>query len=165
VAALDAEPRLRDEEHPVDSYVERTVRTRLGNLGSRFELRFAHEPPPRRVAMQRLAELSGFAPLSPGRLVAHPVYGPWIALRAVVVLDLEGPTGSTPGATAPCLGCSAPCLPALEQALAEADPRSDHAVLHERWRPWLAVRDACPVGREHRYSEPQIVYHYARRWI
>jgi cyanocobalamin reductase (cyanide-eliminating) / alkylcobalamin dealkylase len=33
----------------------------------------------------------------------------------------------------------------------------------DTWRAWLAVRDACPVGREHRYGDDQIAYHYAKR--
>lgn len=35
------------------------------------------------------------------------------------------------------------------------------------WRPWLAVRDACPLGREHRYSEQQVAYHYTKdaKWL
>ena len=32
--------------------------------------------------------------------------------------------------------------------------------LGDTWRLWLAVRDACPVGREHRYGDDQIGYHY-----
>jgi methylmalonic aciduria homocystinuria type C protein len=114
--------------------------------------------------VQRLAERAGFAPLSSGRLSAHPVYGPWFALRAVVVFDVDGPDGPAPFANAPCAGCDAPCRVAFEHALAVSDARSDPALLHERWRPWLAVRDACPVGRDWRYSEEQILYHYARRW-
>ncbi|MGH8586497.1 MAG: hypothetical protein ACREWE_10055 [Gammaproteobacteria bacterium] len=43
--------------------------------------------PPRRVAMQRLAHLSGLAYLSPSHLNVHATYGPWIALRAAVVID------------------------------------------------------------------------------
>ena len=27
-------------------------------------------------------------------------------------------------------------------------------------RAWIAVRDACPMGREHRYSEAQLAFHY-----
>jgi methylmalonic aciduria homocystinuria type C protein len=30
------------------------------------------------------------------------------------------------------------------------------------WRSWLAVRDACPVGRSARYAEEQIAYHYTK---
>ena len=28
------------------------------------------------------------------------------------------------------------------------------------WIRWLAIRDACNIGREHRYSQQQIEYHY-----
>jgi len=32
------------------------------------------------------------------------------------------------------------------------------------WRRWLAVRDAIGkgIGKEHRYSEEQILYHYTK---
>jgi methylmalonic aciduria homocystinuria type C protein len=30
----------------------------------------------------------------------------------------------------------------------------------ESWRLWLAVRDACPVGRSSRYPDEQCEYHY-----
>jgi hypothetical protein len=35
------------------------------------------------------------------------------------------------------------------------------AELRPRWHAWLAVRDACPVGRAHRYDDDQLRYHYA----
>lgn len=166
VAALEREPSRREESRPLDRWVEERVRDVLdrASAGCATVLRFAHESRPRYLPMQRLAAVAGFAAVSEGRLSAHPVYGPWFALRAVAVFDVDGPAGSAPEATAPCSGCEAPCREAFEHALAVADARSDHAVLHERWRPWLAVRDACPVGREWRYSEEQILYHYARRW-
>ncbi|MBM4270382.1 MAG: hypothetical protein FJ144_27890 [Deltaproteobacteria bacterium] len=166
VAALEREPQRREEASPLDRFVEERVREVLARATVECDvaLRFAHESEPRYLPMQRLAALAGLAPVSDGRLSAHPAYGPWFALRAVAIFDVDGPTGSAPEATAPCSGCEAPCREAFEHALAVGDARSDHAVLRERWRPWLAVRDACPVGREWRYSEEQILYHYARRW-
>lgn len=41
-------------------------------------------------------------------------------------------------------------------------PALDAALGAEDWRRWLAVRDACPVGRAHRYSDAQIAYHYTK---
>ena len=35
-------------------------------------------------------------------------------------------------------------------------------VNNENWRPWLAVRDACPEGRRFRYDPEQIRYHYTK---
>jgi len=161
---LAADPSLRRDGNPLDRYVETAFGEGLGALAPPHEIVFAHEPPPRRLPLQRLAVHTGFTPLSPGRLLAHPAYGPWFALRAVVIVDVEGPPGPAPEVGAPCAGCEAPCRAAFEHACEVADARTDPALLRERWRPWLAVRDACPVGREHRYSEEQIRFHYAREW-
>jgi hypothetical protein len=37
-----------------------------------------------------------------------------------------------------------------------------------QWRRWVAVRDACRLGRSYRYSDDQIVFHYAHsgpQWL
>ena len=49
--------------------------------------------------------------------------------------------------------------PEHAQALA-ASPAGDPVAEH--WRAWLAVRDACPLGREHRYPEALIHYVYTK---
>lgn len=154
----------RRDGDPLDRWIERAFAESLGSVPAVSDVVFAHEPPPRRLPMQRLAVHAGLAPLSEGQLLAHPEYGPWFALRAVVVTGAPGPPGPTPRATEPCAECDAPCRPAFEHACAVADARTDHAVLHGHWRPWLAIRDACPVGRAYRYSEAQIRFHYAREW-
>lgn len=159
VAGMD-----RREEDPLDRWIEAAFADGLRKVPAISDVVFAHEPPPRRLPMQRLAVHAGFVPLSAGRLLAHPEYGPWFALRAVVVVDAPGPPGPAPRVAEPCAGCDAPCRPAFEHASRVADASVDHAVLRERWRPWLAVRDACPVGRAYRYSEAQIRFHYAHEW-
>ena len=30
------------------------------------------------------------------------------------------------------------------------------------WLAWAALRDCVTVGRDHRYSEAQLVYHYTK---
>lgn len=152
------------EPHPVDRHVAAVVHAAIEDgLAAqaprpRHEVRFAPEPPPRRVAMQRLAHVAGLAWLAPSHVCVHPTYGPWIALRAAVVIDVEGPPPRPP--LAPPCDCARGCQPALERALAAGPPR-DQAELRERWRLWLAVRDGCPVGRAHRYDDDQLRYHYA----
>jgi methylmalonic aciduria homocystinuria type C protein len=37
-----------------------------------------------------------------------------------------------------------------------------HATGEAGWRAWLAVRESCPVGREYRYCDAQIEYHYTK---
>jgi methylmalonic aciduria homocystinuria type C protein len=116
------------------------------------------------VAIQRLAHVAGLAWLSPSHLCVHPDFGPWIALRAAIVLDLAAPTRPVP-LDPPC-DCASACLPLLDAALAAGEATSAGVVEH--WHRWVAMRDACPVGRAHRYSDEQIAYHYAgerpKRW-
>jgi cyanocobalamin reductase (cyanide-eliminating) / alkylcobalamin dealkylase len=162
-------PHVRDAvasgaPNPVDDYVTRVVRDAVDAALAtvtprpRAEIRFAPEPPPRRVAMQRLAHVAGLAWLAPSHMCVHPTFGPWMALRAAIVIDVDGPESRAPIA-APC-DCATGCQAALDRAIAAGPPR-DQAELRDRWRLWLAVRDACPVGRAHRYDDDQIRYHYA----
>jgi cyanocobalamin reductase (cyanide-eliminating) / alkylcobalamin dealkylase len=138
--------------------------TDLGHeaLCPRVSLRFAHEGGNRRIAVQRLAHAAGLAYLTETHASVHPTYGPWIALRAAMSLDIPGPLGLPPQLEHPCGGCSRGCLPAFERALTTLDGAPSEANLRAHWQTWLAWRDACPVGREHRYTEAQIRYHYLR---
>ena len=74
-------------DDPVDRFVEGVVADATSDVGGVIDIRFSHEPPPRLIAIQRLAHLAGLAWLSPSHLCVHPVFGPWIALRAAIVLD------------------------------------------------------------------------------
>lgn len=141
---------------PVDRYTSRAIQAAVDQIPLRSEVRFSFEPEPRRVAIQQLAHLAGLAWLSPSHLCVHPEFGPWIALRAAVVFDCDGPE-STP-LDPPC-DCAAGCLPAFEHALAAGVPGSK-TDLADRWKDWVAFRDACPVGAAYRYPEEQIRYHY-----
>jgi methylmalonic aciduria homocystinuria type C protein len=142
---------------PVDTYVERVVAGAVAGVERVVDIRYAHEPPPRRVAIQRLAHVAGLAWLSPSHLCIHPTFGPWIALRAAIVLDQPAPPPVDP--VPPTCDCDSHCLPKLHAALAASESADSSAII-EHWRLWVAMRDACPVGRGHRYSNEQIVYHY-----
>lgn len=148
------QPRYRVD--PVDTYCDEAVVQSLSAAQPAYEIRFYHEPPPRRIAIQRLAEVAGLAGVSLSHLCVHPEFGPWMALRAAVVVDSEGEP-SIP-IEPPC-DCSEGCAPQLEAALATGE-LANRADLLERWKLWLAVREACPVGQIHRYSDEQILYHY-----
>jgi methylmalonic aciduria homocystinuria type C protein len=132
--------------NPLDDYVISVVTGALSPYP--HQVRFAHVPP--YVPIQRLAEEAGLALLSRTHLSIHPVYGPWLALRALAELDMDGPPPG-PRPEPGCEGCEARCGAALEAAMGSGD-----------WRMWLAMRDACNVGREWRYGEDQIAYHYTK---
>lgn len=146
--------------HPLDGYVERTIETLITILAPlRANAYFAHVIRPRAVPMQRLAEAVGFAALSPVELSVHAQLGPWFALRAVLVVDVQGPAGDAPTPARPCQDCPRPCVAPFQRALS-LSPELDGRAVAEHAADWIAVRDACPVGRPFRYGEEQLAYHY-----
>lgn len=156
---------LGDEAHPLDAYSRGHINAAAAHvanaLGVVHETRFSFDPPPHTVAIQRLAALAGAAELAPIGLCVHPVYGPWFSLRAAVVLTLPGPEPSTSAPT--CTTCAGkPCMGPREKVMAMGAAGVSRELLAEHWETWLAMRDACPVGRDARYGDAQIRYHYLK---
>ena len=147
---------------PLDRYVESCLSTLFAELPVRAELRWAHKPEPAHVSMQTLAQLAGIGYKNDSYLVVHPVYGQWVALRAVAVLPVHGPDEAFEWTDPPCAACSTGCGPALAAAMAGEGYPVGHATVRENWMSWVAIRDACPLGKAHRYSEEQIRYHYTK---
>ncbi len=156
LAALEGDPALRGQPDPVDRYCVRQVEAALESTGSRCRVLWAHTVEPRAFPIQALAHAAGLCDIAPCRLAIHERYGPWLALRAVAVVDVPGPARA-PAPPGVCARCPAPCREPFEAALAAGGD------LESQWRRWLAVRDACPIGREHRYAERQIEYHYTKQ--
>lgn len=150
VAAYQADSTLRDAAHPLDTYVERTLAAAFANTAS--ALRYAHHTDERLVDMVRAASCSGLAVRGPAQLAIHPEFGPWFALRALVVFDAPQHDASSLRARDWCATCSAPCVGAMAAARRGTGD----------WREWLAVREVCPVGAEHAYGEAQTRYHYTK---
>lgn len=149
IGALSRRPELAEHPDPLDCYVEKVVGDGCAQVeGAR--VRWAHRATPAHISMQALAEVAGLAWRSPAALSVHPRYGPWIALRAAVVLHGTRHERDAP-MPRPCFGCATGCEKRLRSLAAEAG-----------WRDWLAVRDACPLGREFRYPAQQIAYHYTK---
>lgn len=152
---LREQPQRLATADPIDSYSE----VRIGRAArASFEVHtilWAHTIVPRAVPMQRLAHLAGLAHLSPANLCVHPTFGPWIGLRAVIVVDADGPGGSATPLTDPCGACAHACLPAYRAV-------ADRPLDRQSWRDWLDVRLACPLGAAHRYDEAQSYYHYTK---
>jgi methylmalonic aciduria homocystinuria type C protein len=159
--ALDADPNLRTAVNPIDDYTEARIGFATAALGRSTLVSYVHVVDPAPMPIQRIAHASGLAFLSPSHLSIHPTYGPWLAFRAAIVLDEDELPLSGELDDGPCSRCNKPCLPALEVAVASTrDPTVSS--LGDSWPLWAKVRDACPVGKAHRYSDDQIRYHYAK---
>jgi methylmalonic aciduria homocystinuria type C protein len=138
------DPALAAERDPLDHYTEQVIDAafpgaRLYYGHRRYEGAF--------LPLQRLAAATGLGALAPNHLVIHPIYGPWLALRAVAVIDGDPPLREP--IPQPCC-CDASC----SASFARAEQSNN-------WRDWLAARDSCPL-RTWRYSEEQAHYHYSK---
>jgi methylmalonic aciduria homocystinuria type C protein len=162
LSALRGDPALLSAAHPLYLYTERSISRAVAQLGVSSVLRWSHAGGAQLVAMQRLAHAAGLAYLSESQLSVHAHFGPWIGLRAAVSFELGGPPGPAPVLEHPCGGCAGRCRPAFERAIAAIAGPVDAAGVEQHWQLWLACRDACPTGRQYRYDEQQLRYHYLK---
>jgi Methylmalonic aciduria and homocystinuria type C family len=137
------DPALAADPDPLDRYTERVIDAAFAGARRYYGHR-RHDG--RFVPLQRLAVATGLGALAPSQLVIHPIYGPWFALRAVVVTEGSPPSRSP--IPQPCC-CDASCMAMFSQAQRSMD-----------WRDWLALRDRCSL-RTWRYSDEQALYHYS----
>lgn len=140
-------------DDPLDRYAREAIRSCLEPRDA-TEVVFAHDDPP--PPIQAIAARAAGLAIAPCGMVIDDELGLWVALRAIIRTDDDPP--EPPQRPSPCEGCDAPCRPALDAAMTTRPLSLEGVRLN--WRAWLAVRDACPVGREHRYGEDQIAYHY-----
>ncbi|MET0592718.1 MAG: hypothetical protein ABW133_08475, partial [Polyangiaceae bacterium] len=160
--AMNEDATLRGADHPLDTYVENALTAVFTEvIAARHVLHFAHHTTPAPIAIQRIAHASGLAHLSPSRLSIHCTLGPWLALRAVAVVDVEGPLGERPRPHDPCTACATPSRLAFARALALSGAPSARDVERE-WQAWADVRRVCPEGKTHRYDDDQLRYHYTK---
>ena len=176
----------RDPETTVDEYVRKRVRGAIRNalvecvaekkgctidvedaIKNRVRVFWATDMAAGKiVAIQRLAHVAGLAYLEETtHQSVHPKFGPWCAFRAAIVFDdVAGPEDDELPRPLEC--------PVSEENIANAKGAFDAALENwratsgsdpEQWRMWLAARDAMCGGKfeDERYSEDQILWHYA----
>ena len=151
IAWLAAEPLRLSRAHPLDDYTAAQVAVAVALTGVPAEVRYDWQA----VDVLRAAEVAGLLSRGASGLGVHPVHGPWVALRAVVVFDQ--PASVTRALAAPqCAHCPTACGPRA-RALG---PPTDLEGVRSNWRDWVALREACPLGAHARYTDEQIRYHY-----
>ena len=133
---------------PLETFVEETIERCVGQDALIF---WTHETKQYIVPVQRMAYQTGLAYLSAGQFNIHPQFGPWFALRAVVIVS--GQRNCNPKVSNPSTEDIEVESAALFNQLLESKAT---------WQEWLSLRDLYEVGRTYRYSEAQIRYHYTR---
>ena len=114
------------------------------------------------LPFQRLGQAAGLPAPGPLGIQIHPIYGPWWAYRAIVVMSAELATEPVLGAS--CLGCARPCADACPGGAVTATGFSyercgGHRMVAPACRDSCAARIACPVGFTHRYPAHQLAFH------
>jgi hypothetical protein len=160
-----AVPRLGEDKDPLDAYTRRCVTRAVGEVveGSAFELFFPFATEPVHLPFQQLGVAAGLAPPGPLGVQVHPVFGPWWAYRALVVL--AAPMEAEARLAQSCAGCRGPCVNECEAHGAGSwseGARVGPIVCGDA----CGARLRCPVGPASRYSVEQIAFHArARRAI
>jgi hypothetical protein len=154
--------------NPLDRYtrrvVEATAMATLPPLGVRQAVYFPFAGAAPLIPFQRLGRAAGVGPPGPLGLQIHPVYGPWWAYRALIVIDRGLSTGPSLGDV--CAGCPAPCVAACPGGAVSLAGFSIPACHAHRLRAVpcrlsCAARIGCVRGPEHRYRDEALAFHMA----
>ncbi len=169
---------LQQHEHPLDDYTVEVIGAGLAPLLDEVRLRYRLIYPFQffsglTVSFRHLAQAAGLAGPSILGLQIHPTYGPWMALRAAILIDqnLKAlPALSVPAVAQgfdPCPTCvERPCLAACPAQAISAEKGWDvpSCAQHRLHVPTDCIdrchaRYHCVYGREHRYPEDELEYH------
>lgn len=158
-------------EHPLDDYTVSVLESTLTPILEATEVRYRYLYPFRFwtepvsfMHLARAAELAGPSILG---VVIHPHYGPWMALRAAILINQELSAPPQAPGFDPCPTCKErACIAACPaQALTRENGWNIPACVHHRLRvttdctDFCGARYDCVYGREHRYPLDELHYH------
>ncbi len=162
---------LDEHEHPLDDYTVEVIDQTLTPVLLRAEaeyrylypFRFWSEP----VSFMHLARAAGLAGPSILGVTIHPVYGPWMALRAAVLISYELSAEPSAAGFNPCPTCTErACISACPASAITVEQSWDiPACVQHRLRvtsdcvDYCRARFDCVYGREHRYPLDELQYH------
>ncbi len=139
--AFASAPEFAAGPDPLDAYTRRVTESAAHEFEVGARAVFAFERWGGEYAdFVELGRLAGLGAPSRLRLLLHPLYGPWMSLRAIVLTRAHWEIGAAgPLGFDPCRDCPAPCEAAGPEPAAR--------------------RRACVVGPEHAYSVAALAHH------
>jgi hypothetical protein len=175
--ALASAPEAACPEDPVDQYSARVVGdiaallsdsghdTRALYYWDRLDVSGASSADGAFADMVALGRAAGLGEPSRLRVLLHPVFGPWLALRALVLtrLGIDATEEARPSLDS-CTGCPAPCADACLGSALAAGPldlaicTATRLVVPE-CETSCAARHACPIGGGHAYGREAEAHH------
>jgi hypothetical protein len=177
-AALDrhvqAHPGWRRRENPLDDFTRELIETQVApaarRSGTHATVVYPFMQGAPTLNFIELAKAAGLGGPSIVGVAVHPVYGPWIAFRAALLVDevIDAP-GDAAGFD-PCPSCTArTCVEACPVG-AIAHPAGwdiERCLIHRvevepDCEPQCHARARCVLGPEHRYPDDELAYHQMR---
>jgi epoxyqueuosine reductase QueG len=168
--ACAADPALAARPDPLDDFTREVVEAACAPLtdaqATRIVFPFGFDA---EVSFTRLAVLAGIGRPSLLGVLVHPVYGPWIALRAAILVRGRLAAPRPADGFDPCPTCrDRPCMSACPAGAIEAEGWSLSRCAGHRAPPddpcagRCHARVACVLGPEHRYPDDALAYHQRR---
>ena len=173
---LATHPAHAERAHPLDDFTSAVMAEHVVPLaarrGVRAELHLPYRETTPPVSFVHLAEAAGLGRRSLLGVLVHPEYGPWMALRAALFVDVALAAPRPAAGFDPCPSCrTRPCLAAcpagavahpagweVPRCVAFRVERGDANPCADRCH----ARLACVYGRQHRYPDEALGYHQGR---
>lgn len=156
------------QAHPIDTFTIATVQQFLQteHPSASYEIVY---PGAYTVNLQDLGKLAGWHHASPFMVGVNMHFGSWFAYRALVLANTNLPITAAIRTASPCNSCEeTPCTHACPPRALNDGKFNLKACLDYRLQEDSAckntclARRACPVAREHRYTDQQMQFHYGR---
>lgn len=169
--ACSADSGLAGAPDPIDAFTRRVVEAEVRPLldGVSVRLLYPFRYPADPIAFMTLAECAGLGRRSLVGVLVHPVFGPWIALRAAILLPFAVTAERPADGFDPCPGCAErACIAACPAGAIGPSgwdvPRCASSRLGESdaCAARCHARFDCVLGREHRYPPDALAYHQWR---
>jgi hypothetical protein len=166
-------PGWREREHPLDDFTRLTIERDVVSVVAAAGVRCVAVYPfigDATLNFIELGKLSGLAGPSILGVVVNPIYGPWIAFRAALLVDAEidepgDAVGFDPCPTCTVRSCISACPVGAVSFPAGWDiPRClKHRVeVEPDCAPGCHARIGCVIGPQHRYPDDELAYHQGR---
>lgn len=159
-------------QHPLDTYTKNTLEE-LKNLLAERNIAAATIYPFFQEKVwfnfQNLAAALRITRPSPLGLHLHPIFGPWVSFRGLLLLDQPWENTLKPATVDdfdPCPTCAKPCIstcPAQAVTLGGTDITKCYTYRltpASRCEDRCLAREACPIGKSHQFPREAIAFHY-----
>jgi len=173
-AHVDRHPEWIQREHPLDDFtrevVENEIAPALAREGVVARAVYPFMNGSATLNFMELGKVAGLCGPSIVGVMVNPIYGPWFAFRAALLIDREIDEPGDAVGFDPCPRCEArSCVGACPASAVRVDSGWNisrclvHRVEHEPdCAPSCHARVACVLGPEHRYPPDELEYHQRR---